>query len=276
MPVFNRLEMTRSMLEDLRAQELDETLKIVVVDDGSTDGTGDFLATQSDVVTVKGNGSLWWGGAIDLGMRNIANVAATDDWVLFVNNDTHIKAGFVQSLLKTARHLSPAAVGSALRQDYAPFELRSIGPVVDAWKFLMDDVLRAENKEIIEERLGIYDVDALSGRGVLYPILALQQAGGMRPKWLPHYLADYEVSLRVRAAGWRLVVDSAAVVYSGDEFGNTHRGNGLKTRFFAVRSPSYLPAQLGFWWLASTTMQKISLPMRLLLISLFPSIRKKK
>jgi GT2 family glycosyltransferase len=211
-----------------------------------------------------------------LGIRAVSNIAAPDDWVLFVNNDTHIKASFVQSLLTTARRLSPAAVGSALRQDQAPFKLQSIGPVVDAWKFLMDDVLGPENVEAIEQVSGIHDVDALSGRGVLYPLLALQQAGGMHPKWLPHYLADYEVSLRVRAAGWRLVVDSAVAVYSADEYGNTNRGNGLKARLFSVRSPSYLPAQLGFWWHASTAMQKISLPIRLLLISLFPSIRKKK
>lgn len=276
MPVFNRLAMTSAMLDDLRAQVVDEPLKIVVVDDGSTDGTEGFLASQFDVLTVKGNGSLWWGGAIDLALRTVSNHAASEDWILLVNNDTHIKAGFVQSLLITARHLSPAAVGSALRQDYAPFKLQSIGPIVDAWKLMMDDVVRHDNRETIEQQLGIYDVDALSGRGVLYPFRALQQAGGMCPKWLPHYLADYEVSLRVHAAGWRLVVDSTAVVYTSEEFGNTHRGIGLKERFFVPRSPSYLPAQLVFWWNASTVMQKISLPIRLLLISLIPSIRKKK
>jgi GT2 family glycosyltransferase len=251
-------------------------LKIVVIDDGSTDGTESFLASQSDVLTVKGNGSLWWGGAIDLGIRTVSNVAALDDWVLFVNNDTHIKTSFVQSLLKTARRLSPAAVGSAVRQDHAPYKLLSIGPIVDAWRFLMEDALRLDNMETIEQRSGTHYVDALSGRGVLYPFRALQRVGGMRPKWLPHYLADYEVSLRVRAAGWRLVVDSAVAVYSRDEYGNTNRGNGLRARFFAVRSPSYLPAQIGFWWHASTVMQKTTLPLRLLLISLFPSIRKKK
>ncbi len=275
MPVFNRLAMTRCMLDDLRAQALDEPLKIVVIDDGSTDGTDGFLASQSDVLTVKGNGSLWWGGAIDLGIRIVSKHAAPDDWVLFVNNDTHIKENFVQSLLTTARRLSPAAVGSAIRHSQAPFKLQSIGPVLDAWKFLMEDALRKDTAEAIEQRLGIHDVDALSGRGVLYPLRALQQAGGMRPKWLPHYLADYEVSLRVRAAGWRLLVDSAVAVYSGDEYGNAHRGNGLKARFFTMCSPSYLPAQLGFWWHASTVMQKLTLPMRLLLILLIPSIRNK-
>ena len=276
MPVFNRLAMTRAMLDDLRVQELDEPLKIVVIDDGSTDGTDAFLASQSDVLTVKGDGSLWWGGAIDLGIRVVSNLAAPDDWVLFVNNDTHIHASFVRSLLTTARRLSPVAVGCVIRHACAPYALKSIGPIIDASKFLIDDVLCQATMDAMDKDIGIHDVDALSGRGVLYPLRALHQAGGMRPKWLPHYLADYELSLRVRAAGWRLVVDSAVAVYSGDEYGNAHRGKGLKARFLTVRSPSYLPAQIMFWWHASTVLQKITLPMRLLLMSLFPSIRKKK
>ena len=40
MPVFNRLAMTQAMLACLRAQQVDESLSIVVIDDNSPDGTG--------------------------------------------------------------------------------------------------------------------------------------------------------------------------------------------------------------------------------------------
>jgi GT2 family glycosyltransferase len=276
MPVFNRLAMTRSMLADIRAQVLDEPIKVVVIDDGSSDGTAEFLLSQSDVLVVKGDGALWWGGAIDVGLRMVLKVAVPSDWVLFVNNDTHVRADFVQSLLTTARQLSPAAVGSIIRQDSSPFAIRSVGPKIDAWRLLVEDIFVPDRAMELDLETGVHTVDALSGRGVLFPLKSLQAVAGMRPKYLPHYLADYEVSLRVRAAGWRLVVDFDAAVYSKDEYGSSYRSAGLFQKFFSARSPSYLPAQLCFWWGASNFWQRLTLPPRLLLISLFPNIRKKK
>lgn len=272
MPVFNRLEMTKDMLQDLQAQRMDEALQIVVIDDGSSDGTAQFLAGQSHVTVVKGDGSLWWGGAIEAGLQAVWRSAQTTDWVLFVNNDTHIQSDFVQQLLQTARRMAPAAVGSIIRQNAAPFLVRSVGPKIDAWRMLVGDLLDIQRPDAADS---VQQVDALSGRGVLFPALALKQVRGMRPRWLPHYLADYEVSLRVRRAGWKLLVDPAAAVFSEDEYGSTHRDLGWRNRFFSVRSPRYLPAQVSFWWQASTWWQRLSLPLRLALFSVAPRLRNK-
>jgi GT2 family glycosyltransferase len=271
MPVFNRLEMTQAMLDDLRAQNASEALTIVVVDDGSSDGTAAFLADQKDVAVVQGDGALWWGGSIHVGLAWIFARAANNDWVLMVNNDTHIPPDFVQALLKTARECSPCAVGSIIRDKFQNDRILSIGPTIDAWRMLVKD--RLADGGTTEDM--VFGVDALSGRGVLFPMQALRAVRGMRPRWLPHYLADYELALRVRAAGWKLLVTTAAAVYSSEEYGNTFRGRNLRERFFSVRSPSYLPAQLRFWWGASSAVQKWTLPLRLALFSVFPRLREK-
>ncbi len=103
MPVFNRLAMTQAMLACLRAQKVDESLSIVVIDEGSTGGTGEFLKTRAGVVVLRGGGSLWWGGAIDVGLHHVLSYAVADDWVLLINNDTYVDPGFVQGLLSIAR-----------------------------------------------------------------------------------------------------------------------------------------------------------------------------
>jgi N-acetylglucosaminyl-diphospho-decaprenol L-rhamnosyltransferase len=274
MPVFNRLTMTQSMLRGLRAQRLDEELKIVVIDDGSSDGSGAWLAAQVDVVTLQGDGSLWWAGGIDLGLRHVLSEAGPNDWVLFLNNDTEIDPDFVQRLLETARACAPAAVGSVIRDLDPPHRLLSVGAHVDAWRCLIrDHIGLAQNPP---EGVGpVIDVDALSGRGVLFPTAALRAAGGMRTYRLPHYLADYELSARVRRAGWRLIVDLRAAVHSHEEYGNSWRGQSLRERLFSVRSPAYLPALAGFWWAASSWPQRLTLPLRVLLFAVFPRFRKK-
>jgi GT2 family glycosyltransferase len=161
-----------------------------------------------------------------------------------------------------------------IRDIQSPHRLLSIGARVDGWRCLIRDHIAA-SQNALADAAPVVDVDALSGRGVLFPAAALRAVGGMRPARLPHYLADYELSARVRAAGWRLVVDLRAAVQSHEEYGNSWRGHSLRERLFSLRSPSYLPALAGFWWVASSWPQRLTLPLRILLFAVFPGLRNK-
>lgn len=271
-PVFNRLEMTQSLVGCLRRQVLEESLRILVVNDGSSDGTDQWLATQQDIEVINGNGTLYWAGAIDLGLQYLNGKATSQDWVLFMNNDTTISEDFVQRLLKVAQANSPAAVGSVVRHVFEHERLLSIGARVDAWRFRTWDVLNEGNNDLVAD--AVIEVDALSGRGVLFPLASINVAGGMRPFALPHYLADYELSLRVHKSGWRLLVVRDAAVFSNDDFGSERKIISTSERFFSVRSPFYFPALLVFWWEASSNLQRLTILPRLLIFFCFPNLRK--
>lgn len=270
-PVFNRLSLTQTLIACLRRQALNHPLRIIIVNDGSTDGTADWLTTQSDIDVLLGDGSLFWGGAVDMAVRHLQAKAAAEDWVLLMNNDTTVADDFVQRLLDAALASTPAVVGSVIRDEADHARLLSIGANVDAWRLLTRDILDTDKSQATA---AVVEVDALSGRGVLFPMAGLIAAGGMRPRALPHYLADYEVSVRVRKAGWRLLVLPAAAVYSGDDYGSTRRALSWRDKLFSVRSPLYLPALLVFWWEASNWRQRLTLPLRLPLFILFPRLRK--
>ncbi len=257
-PVFNRLPMTRTIVGQLRSQILDEKLIITVIDDGSTDGTAEFLRSQSDIQTITGNGNLWWGGAICLGLRQTLPSTKDHDWVMFINNDTEIRPDFAQRLLDTARLYAPAAVGSVVCNISPPHRLISVGPRIDPWRFVVEDI--GDRHQSVD---GVVAVDALSGRGVIYPVAALKAVGGMRSRWLPHYLADYELSLRVHAHGYNLLVTKDAIVYSINEFGANYCAKNIRDRLFSVRSPTYLLAQVAFWWQANGLTGRLFLPFRL-------------
>jgi GT2 family glycosyltransferase len=271
-PVYNRLALTQSLVACIRRQKLNRALQIWVVDDGSTDGTSEWLSAQEDIAVLKGDGSLFWGGAIDLALREVQIKAAQDDWVLLINNDTAVAEDFIQQLLDAAILHAPAAVGSVIRDEDKHTRLLSVGARIDAWRFLTSDLL---NEPVLQAKSNsVLEVDALSGRGVLFPLAGLTIAGGMRPNVLPHYLADYELSMRVRKSGWRLLVLPEASVYSSDEYGSTRRELSFRDRLFSVRSPLYLPAFMVFWWGASNWLQRLTLPLRLALFLVFPRLRK--
>lgn len=265
-PVFNRLDKTRQVLACLRTQKLDESLHIVVINDGSTDGTATYLTAQQDVDVLDGDGSLWWGGAMERGLQHIIDAANVNDWVLMVNNDTQFAPEFIQTLLDSARAHAPAAVGSVICDEARPNWLLSIGGLVDPWRFRVRDKLVEERA--LTPRIDLHTVDVLSGRGTLYPLSAFRRAGTMRPRWLPHYLADYELAARVRLAGYRLLVNEQAVTLSANEYGNAYQPSGWKDKFFSVRSAYYLPATLMFWWVCSSWPERITLMPRLAYVAL--------
>jgi GT2 family glycosyltransferase len=254
--------MTRKVLECLRAQEVDQPLNIVVIDDGSTDGTFEFLSKQhNDVTVLQGDGNLWWGGAVDLGLRHALRKGKQDDWVLLVNNDVRFSADFIQGLLHVARANTPAAVGSVICDEAAPNYLLSIGAEIDTWRLGTRDKLECRRQR--NTAMPLHQVDALSGRGTLYPLEAFRMAGCMSPKLLPHHLADYELAVRVRNAGYRLLVSEQVAIISADDFSNGWKPPNFLSKLSSVRSPYYLPAVLTFWWRASSLSERFSLLPRL-------------
>jgi GT2 family glycosyltransferase len=265
--------MTKSLIVCLRQQHLEEEcMQILVVNDGSDDGTAEWLDDQDDIEVLVGDGSLYWGGCVDLALKHFHDLGVTNGWVLLMNNDTTVKDNFVRILLKSAKLYSPAVIGSIIRSATNPDHLISVGVCIDSWRFQTIDILNFTRQT--SKLKAIYEVQALSGRGVLFPMDALAAVSGMRPLAFPHYLADYDISMRVRKNGWRLLVDSSAMVYSSEDFGSAHKVLGWKKRFFSVKSPQYLPAQVFFWWSASNWIQRITLPIRLLLFLVFPKLRK--
>src|SRR5687767_14191086 len=167
-PVFNRLDMTRRVVADLRAQR-DVELRIVVIDDGSTDGTADWLKAQRDILTIRGSGNLWWAGAVDTALRRVVPRASDGDYVLFLNNDTRLEPDLVSTLVRVSREHDGAAVGTALRDQASPHQLISIGPRMNAWHMHVWDLIDELSPEERRAPSAVYEVDALSGRGTLYP-----------------------------------------------------------------------------------------------------------
>lgn len=202
------------------------------------------------------------GGAIDFGFRYILASAVDTDWVLLINNDTMFDQYFVQSLLRYARYNAPAAVQATVVSSNPTCDILSVGPIVDSWCLRVVDVLH-NRPELLANLEDVVEIDALSGRGVLYPVKALRVVECLNSRLLPHYFADYELSIRVKRSGFRLYSVLDCHVVSTDVFGNAFKASKLSDRFFSVSSPEYFPSYLRFWWTASNFMQKITFPARL-------------
>ncbi len=267
-PVFNRLEHTKKVIESLRQQQFTGQLEVVVINDGSTDGTQAYLEEQEDVTQLLGNGHLWWGGAIEMGLRYALKTAADKDYVLFLNNDTWFGANYLQTLVNVSQDHGGAAVGSAIHEKEVDPPLVSIGPKINLNRIAVWDEFSVLSTEEICNPKATYQVDALSGRGTLYPAVLFRQYGTMRTWALPHYFADYEIAMRfARDAKISLVVSTKAFVYSPPVYGNAVLLPWWK-KMFGKRSATNVIYKLSFYLLVGSPIQRLTAPLRLALFAL--------
>ena len=104
MAAYNRRELTLACLRSLEAHQVSGVEQdVFVLDDASSDGTGQAIAEQFPQVTVlRGNGHLYWNG----GMRRAFGAAIERDYdYLWMNDDTTLDDGALALLLDAERGL---------------------------------------------------------------------------------------------------------------------------------------------------------------------------
>src|SRR5687768_17351615 len=101
-PVHNRLDATRECLESVKSQPY-KYFKVVLIDDGSTDGSSEYVKEKYPEVTVlKGDGDLWWTGATNLGVQYALQHCRENDYVLTLNNDTFLPLQYLDNMMSLA------------------------------------------------------------------------------------------------------------------------------------------------------------------------------
>jgi GT2 family glycosyltransferase len=246
-PVHNRVGFTRECLGALTGQTYSD-LSVIVVDDGSADGTAEAVRHYyPDVVLLEGDGSLWWAGATNMGVAWALERCSGGDYVLTLNNDTVVLPDYVSSLVAVSRSCAPALVGSVAVDVRDGDTIADGGPAVNwasaKWRRLNEG---RSLRECRQEGFTVTRPDVLSGRGTLIPVECIRRVGLFNARRLPHYGADYEFSRRAARAGYQLVMSYASAVASHvDATGPSTRRGRLAWRLFAStyftrRSPSCL------------------------------------
>lgn len=208
--VHNRREITLRCLRDL-LQNVDLNgidLHIVVVDDGSTDGTSEAIAAEfPQVEIIKGDGELWYTGAMNRGIE--AAMKHSPDYILGVNDDSEFATDFLFHLVELAESKKNAVVGALLLLDNGRETVFQVAPQFRISWGGMRHWYRQTTETIPEDP---WEVEIIVGNCVLYPAKAIEQAGPMNEKQLPQY-GDAEYTPRMRKLGWQLLIEPRARVF---------------------------------------------------------------
>lgn len=209
-PVFNRRETTLQGLKSLsRINKENLDVKIFIVDDGSTDGTSDAVAKNfPEVEIIKGDGSLHYAGGTNLGIE--AALKWNADYVATMNDDSVFHEDFLQRLIKTARENPRSIVGALLLLWDEPHKVFQVGQVWNTMRggWEIPDDLTAFN---VGDKA--FEVECIVGNCVIFPVEAIRENGLMDAEKFPHGWGDAQYLMRMRKAGWKLLIEPKSFVW---------------------------------------------------------------
>lgn len=195
LPVHNNIIITKIFIKQLNVQTLQD-FTLILIDDGSTDGTGDLVKSIiPDLEIIKGSGNWWWGGSLHQAYKWLLdNKINPDNNLLIINNDAEIESNFLEKGINILNENKNSLV-CAQSYDSKTNKLHDKGVHADWRKLLFN---QAES---------IREINCLSTRGLFMRVGDFLKIGGFHPLILPHYLSDYEFTIRAHRKGYNLITD---------------------------------------------------------------------
>jgi GT2 family glycosyltransferase len=226
-PVWNGCADTVECLESLSRLDWPR-LRVLVVDNGSTDGTAEVLGARFPWVEVLPLGqNLGFTGGCNAAMAHAFDAGA--DFVLLLNNDTLIDSAAVGDLVSAATSWPDCALVSPLIFYYAaPDTVWFGGGRVDVASGLTEIEYGGSTAHPITP----YRTAWVSGCALLIPRRAHVTVGGLDPAYFASY-EDVDLSLRARRAGFDLVLVPSAKVWH--KVSASWRGQG-QFYYYTVRN----------------------------------------
>jgi GT2 family glycosyltransferase len=205
---LNQREYTLACVESVLAalDAVDGPTEVVVVDNGSTDGSNEALrASFPQVRLIEMDENVGFPTAAATAVR-----ASTSNWILLVNNDATIEPDAVDLMLSAGE--SDPSIGSVAAMIVfadGSNRINSAGFVVDRLGVAHERLL---GRPIQACDSGPVEVFGASGGGALFRRQMLDDIGGIDESFFI-YLEDVDVAWRARARGWRALLEPRAIVH---------------------------------------------------------------
>lgn len=216
-PNYNGIEYIEKCLRALE----DEPAHVIVVDNGSTDGSREVVGEKFprvELICLERNYGFC--KAVNTGIEN-----SKTPYVILLNNDTVIQRGFVRALERPLEQHSEVFSGSAqMRNMHCPELIDDAGDYYCAlgWAFA-----RGKDKPIGDYQSGCR-IFAACGGAAVYRRKVFDEIGLMDENHFA-YLEDIDLGYRARIHGYVNLYIPEAVVYHAGSGASGSRYNRFKT-----------------------------------------------
>ncbi len=209
-PVLNQLAFTRNCLEALFRRTPASLFELILMDNGSTDATPDYMSTLTHPLRyLRFEKNLGFAAAC-----NQAAQTARCEYLVFLNNDTLPQAGWLEALLELLQRDPSAGVAG-------PRLLWPNGTLQEAGALVFSDATTCHignrddpSKDLYQQS---YEVDYCSSACLVTRRGLFQEVGGFDTRYAPYHYecADYCFQIRERGFKTLYAPDSVVIHYQG-------------------------------------------------------------
>ncbi|MEO8439048.1 MAG: glycosyltransferase [Spartobacteria bacterium] len=220
-PVCNQFSFTQACLASLQRHAANERFEVIVVDDGSTDSTAGEMDHTPGVIYLRNENNVGFIASCNRGAEK-----ARGRFLVFLNNDTEVTAGWLHALRETFA-LEPRAGFVGAKLVFPDGSLQEAGGIIwrDAtgWNFgKFDDPEKPEYNFLRE-------VDYCSAACVMVPKAVFDSVGGFDSKFAPAYYEDVDLAFKIRRTGARVLYQPLSeVIHFEGATGGTDLSSGTK------------------------------------------------
>lgn len=203
-PVYNQVRFTAACLNSILRELSTIPCEVIVIDDGSSDGTAEYLSSCSGITVVTHAKNQGFSRSVNDGAA-----VARGRYLHFLNNDTLVTPGWMIALLRAFDSRdNVGAVGSQLR---APD-----GTISEAGALVWRDgnaANFARGRSAVDPSVCFpREVDYCSGASLMVRADLFAELGGFSDEFTPAYYEDVDLCFRLRAAGYRVMYTPESVV----------------------------------------------------------------
>lgn len=222
-PVYGKFAYTYNCLKSIRDALPKRSFEIIIVDDCSDDETMFAALVFAGAVRLVRN-------AKNLGFVRTCNAGAAvakGKYLLFLNNDTLVREGWLDELVETFEQVPNVGIaGSKLL--FEDGKLQEAGGIIwrlgDGWNW-------GRGRDADEPAFSyLRDADWVSGAALMIEASMFGELNGFDDAFAPGYYEDTDLAFRVRARGKRVVMQPASVIVhlEGISSGTDTSGPGMK------------------------------------------------
>ncbi len=202
-PNWNGKRDLSECLQSLRSQSL-SNIQIIVVDNGSSDGSVAYLAQyHPEVVIIPLNRNKGFAGGVNEGIG-----ASTGTYVALLNNDAVADKKWAEELVGSMKDAD--IVASCILQYEDKNKVDSLGEYLSRWGLPYPDGRNNQYSALPKGKL--IDIFAASGGASIYRRTLLEDIGVLDAQFFA-YLEDVDLSLRAKLVGARIALNPDAIVY---------------------------------------------------------------